>query len=211
MSAYTNILATALADNAICLSHAQIEQLDAYLCLLFTWNRAYNLTAITSPNEMVYLHIIDSLLVRSHLIGTHCLDVGTGGGLPGIPLAIVRPDTNWVLLDKNSKKTRFLTQAIADLKLKNALASHSRVEDLAKQQSFDTIISRAFASLRLFAESALPVLKSEGRLLAMKGKYPHDELADLPSSVSVETVIPLTMKGMDIERHIVQLKLNAKA
>ncbi len=211
MSQFSDLLTKALADNCIELSTSQVQQLSSYLELLSKWNRAYNLTAITHPREMVYLHIIDSLLIEPHIVGTACLDVGTGGGLPGIPLAIARPDLSWVLLDKNSKKTRFLTQAIADLGLKQAIATHSRIEDLPTQQGFDTITSRAFASLRLFAETTLPVLKSEGRLLAMKGKYPTDELAELPSSVSVESVMPLTMKGMDIERHIVQLKLNAKA
>lgn len=211
MSQFSDLLSKALSDNGIKLSSSQVQQLDSYLELLSKWNRAYNLTAITNPREMVYLHIIDSLLIEPHIVGTACLDVGTGGGLPGIPLAIARPDLSWVLLDKNSKKTRFLTQAIADLGLKQAIATHSRIEDLPLQQGFDTITSRAFASLRLFAETTLPVLKSEGRLLAMKGKYPADELAELPSSVSVESVMPLTMKGMDIERHIVQLKLNAKA
>lgn len=211
MSQFSDLLSKALSDNGIALSSSQVQQLDSYLELLSKWNRAYNLTAITHPREMVYLHIIDSLLIEPHIVGTACLDVGTGGGLPGIPLAIARPDLSWVLLDKNSKKTRFLTQAIADLGLKQTTATHSRIEDLPIQQGFDTITSRAFASLRLFAETTLPVLKSEGRLLAMKGKYPADELAELPSSVSVESVMPLTMKGMDIERHIVQLKLNAKA
>ena len=211
MSSVTDLLSKALTDNRISLSTTQIEQLAAYLNLLSKWNRTYNLTAITQPREMVYLHIIDSLLIAPYLLGTHCLDVGTGGGLPGIPLAIARPDTQWVLLDKNSKKTRFLTQAIADLNLKHVIATHCRIEELPAQHGFDTITSRAFASIRLFAETSLPVLKSGGRLLAMKGQYPNDELADLPSSVSVEAVIPLTMKGMDIERHIVQLTLNANA
>lgn len=198
-------LEQALAENNLSLNERAKQQLIQYLELMLTWNQVFNLTSITTPKEMVYLHIIDSLSVMPYLHGNQLLDVGTGAGLPGIPLAIANPDQHWVLVDKNSKKTRFLTQAIAELGLTHVSAIHSRSENFHPDQCFDSILSRAFGSLRLFAETTGHLLCPGGKLIAMKGKYPEEEINDLPPQFLVEDVSKLGIKGMDIERHIIRL------
>jgi 16S rRNA (guanine527-N7)-methyltransferase len=152
---------------------------------------------------MVYLHLIDSLMVQPFLQGNRLLDVGTGAGLPGVPLAIVNPEKNWVLLDKNNKKTRFLTQLIAELDLKNVQVVHARCEDFKTKDCFDSILSRALGSLQWFHDVTKHLICPNGKWIAMKGKYPQDELAYLPY---VTEVSRLTIKGMDIKRHIVTFK-----
>jgi 16S rRNA (guanine527-N7)-methyltransferase len=200
------ILKSALLDNGILLSEEIQEKLLRYLELMQTWNRVFNLTTITQPQEMVYLHIIDSLSILPYLHGKRCLDVGTGAGLPGIPLALANPEIEWVLLDKNNKKTRFLTQTIAELGLQAQVqAAHSRGEDFHPPSCFDSIISRAFGTIQLFAETTGHLLCPSGKLIAMKGRYPQDEMHDLPHPFVVENVIRLEIKGLNVERHIIQL------
>ena len=140
------LLTQALKENNLIISDAAQQQLLNYLALLQQWNKVFNLTAITDPREMVYLHIIDSLAIQPFLNGKRFLDVGSGAGLPGIPLAIIHPDQHWVLLDKNNKKTRFITQACAELRLTNVEAVHARCEDFKPTQCFDNIVARAFAT-----------------------------------------------------------------
>ena len=130
-----------------------------------TWNRVFNLTHITNPNDMVFLHIIDSLIIQPYLQGQTYLDVGSGAGLPGIPLAIMHPEHHWVLLDKSSKKIRFLTQVIAELKLTNIEIVHSRSETYHPQYTFDCIVSRAFGSLSLLTETTKHMLSNKGIIL----------------------------------------------
>lgn len=199
------LLISALKENGMMLDEAAITKLLDYLQLLTTWNKVFNLTNITDPHDMVYLHIIDSLSVQPYATGEHLLDVGSGAGLPGIPLAICHPEQTWVLLDKNSKKTRFQTQAIAELGLKNVKAAHTRSEEFRPTHGFDSILSRAFGTIRMFTETAGHLLAPTGKLVAMKGKYPAEELADLPSEFEVTTVQSLPIAGIDIERHIVCL------
>lgn len=200
------MLANALAENQF--AHVTLpmqQKLLRYLELMQTWNRAFNLTTITDPRDMVYLHLIDSLSVQPYLQGERLLDVGTGAGLPGIPLAIVNPDQHWVLLDKNSKKTHFLTQVIAELGLKNASAVHSRSEDFHPSQCFDSILSRALCTIRLFVETTEHLLCPQGLFIAMKGKYPKDEMDELPTSFQVQAVTRVDIKGLAVERHVVRL------
>lgn len=199
------ILNRALSDNQLSLTEETKQKLVQYLELMLTWNRVFNLTAITDPKEMVYLHLIDSLLVAPYLHGTQLLDIGTGAGLPGIPLAILHPEHHWTLLDKNNKKTRFLTQTVATLGLKNVTVAHTRGEDFQPPHRFDSILSRAFGTLRLFVETTAHSLADEGMLIAMKGKYPQDELNEVPDTFKVIDIIPVTMQGMAIERHIIRL------
>jgi 16S rRNA (guanine527-N7)-methyltransferase len=200
---FADILNNALNKNNIVLSSDQREQIIQYLELIQQWNRVYNLTAITDPTEMVYLHIIDSLLVASHLTGNRFLDVGTGAGLPGIPLAILNPEQQWTLLDKNSKKTRFLMNVVAELKLKNVNVVHTRVEDLNAADPFDGIISRALSTIALFTTTSAHLLAPTGRWYAMKGKYPEQELLELPSGFQIKERLALTLKGMAVERHLI--------
>lgn len=207
MSTLALYLSQALQQNKLTVDPAAQEKLIHYLTLLQTWNRVFNLTTITEPREMVYLHLIDSLVVAPFLVGKRFLDVGSGAGLPGIPLAIVYPDQQWVVLDKNSKKTRFLTQAVAELKLSNVEVVHKRCEEYHPEQGFDSILSRAFGTIRLFVETTAHLLHEKGVFLAMKGKVPKEELADLPDPFLVQTIAHVDVKGIDIERHVVSLRM----
>ena len=201
-----DLLQKALQLNSLNLSPDAVKKLAHYLALLQKWNAVYNLTSITIPNEMVYLHIIDSLSIQPYLNGKRLLDVGSGAGLPGIPLAIINPDQHWALLDKNSKKTRFQTQAIAELGLTNVEALHHRCEDFHPDQGFDTIVSRAFASLQTFVDTTQHLLAPDGIWLAMKGQYPEDEIMNLPKTVEVIKIERIIIKGINIDRHIVSLR-----
>lgn len=206
MQTVHQLLSHALQENGHHLDPETINKLVKYLELMQTWNKVYNLTTITNPRDMVYLHIIDSLAIQPYLHGTRMLDVGSGAGLPGLPLAIINPQQHWVLLDKNNKKTRFMTQAIAELKLSNVEAAHHRCEDFQPELCFDSILSRAFGTLGLFVETTEHLLCDNGIFIAMKGKYPQDELVDIPKHFGIQTVASLKIKGMDIERHVVCLK-----
>lgn len=205
MNTLNHLLKKALIENNITLNESAQHKLIQYLELMKTWNRVFNLTTITNAEEMVYLHLIDSLVVSPFLHGNRLLDVGSGAGLPGIPLAIVNPDQQWVLLDKNNKKTRFLTQAIAELGLTNAQAINSRCEDFHPNQRFDSILSRAFGTIQMFAETTRHLLCPNGKLIAMKGKYPEDELKTIPDPYAMQDVTRLDIQGIKIERHIVRL------
>jgi 16S rRNA (guanine527-N7)-methyltransferase len=188
------------------LSKAQRAQLLAYVALLAKWNRTYNLTAVREPARMVTHHLLDSLAVLSHLpshAGLRLLDVGSGGGLPGIPLAIARPDWRVEMVDPNHKKAAFLTQAAIELHLRNAGAHALRVEDLKSQAPFDVVISRAFADLSTFASAASRHLAPEGVLVAMKGVHPSEEIADLPADMKVTATPRVVVPGLDATRHLV--------
>ena len=199
------LLTQALKENNIVVAEHALQQLTQYLDLIHRWNKVFNLTTITAPREMVYLHLIDSLAVQPFVTGKRCLDVGSGAGLPGIPLAIINPEQHWTLLDKNNKKTRFLTQACAELGLKNAEVAHARCEDFQPTQCFDNILSRAFGTLRLFAESTAHLLCAHGQFIAMKGKYPQEEINDLPAQFLLQKTAQLDIKGISVERHIICL------
>jgi 16S rRNA (guanine527-N7)-methyltransferase len=182
---------------------------EAFLALLAKWNRTFNLTAIRDPETMVSHHLLDSLSVLPHLPrrpGARLLDMGSGGGLPGLPIAIVRGDLEVTLLDSNAKKTAFIQQAIAELGLSNARVVTSRAESFVAPVPYDAVISRAFADLATFARLALPLLAPDGRLLAMKGALPADEIAALPPGVTVEAAPALAVPGLAAQRHLVILK-----
>ncbi|MBS1248341.1 MAG: rRNA methyltransferase, partial [Proteobacteria bacterium] len=180
-------------------------RLAAYLTLLERWNRAYNLTAVREPEAMVVRHLLDSLSILPWLEGPQVLDVGSGAGLPGIPLAIARPECEFCLLDSNGKRTRFLTQVTAELHLPNVGVVRSRVEDYRPATPFNSIVSRAFATLAELVKDAGRLCAPTGRLLAMKGVFPDDELARLPSGYVVVGVYPLRVPHLDAERHLVHL------
>jgi 16S rRNA (guanine527-N7)-methyltransferase len=201
-----NILNKALIQNNFDLKENSINQLAEFLTLLMQWNKVFNLTAIDEMDKVIYLHIIDSLLIASYIKGNDCLDIGSGGGLPGIPLAILFPEKQWTLLDKNNKKTRFLTQVIAQLSLTNVNIAHARCEDFQFKTGFDSILSRAFGTLDKLIEVTAHLLRQDGRWIAMKGQYPHAELQDLPANIVYE-VHPINMTGMSVDRHVVCMHL----
>jgi len=190
------------------LSSAQQQQLMAYLALLNKWNKAYNLTAVRNPAEMVSRHLLDSLSVVPHVEqgGARWLDVGSGGGMPGIPLAIMFPERNFTLLDSNGKKTRFLTQVKLELKLANVDVVHSRVEQFRPPQPFTDITSRAFSSLEDFANWTRHLGDEDSRWLAMKGVQPDDELQALPTDFQLQSCVVLKVPGCQGQRHLLILR-----
>ena len=196
-------LASGLAALDLDLDTAQQQKLLNYVALIAKWNKVYNLTAVRDPEAMVTQHLLDSLTVLPHLAGPRLIDVGCGAGLPGIPLAIARPEWKVGLLDSNHKKATFLRQACLELGLTNAEVVCERVERYRLEAGFDTVISRAFSDLGEFARLTAHLLTKDGKLYAMKGVYPHDEIGRLPQHFKVQEVIPLTVPGMDANRHLV--------
>lgn len=179
-----------------------------YIALIEKWNRIYNLTAIREAEKMVSHHLLDSLVVARHVRAKHLLDVGSGAGLPGIPLALVDPDMQVTLLDSNHKKFAFLNQAVIELKLRNAEVRAERVESWQTQDKFDVIISRAFSDMAEFVRMTRHLLGSGGTFAAMKGLYPYAEIESLPIGCRVQQVLPLTVPGLEGARHLVLIGLN---
>lgn len=184
---------------------ALLDQLINYLILLNKWNQVYNLTAIKDPNAMLTRHILDSLSIASYLRGTTVIDVGSGAGLPGIPLALYFPEKQFTLLDSNSKKTRFLTQAVAELGINNVSVIHSRVESLQNTAGFDCILTRAFAPLGVMITLTQHLCRPSGRILAMCGAYPRPEELEPITDWSFN-VYPLQVPKLHEQRHLVILE-----
>lgn len=184
------------------LSAEKIDQLLCFIQLIAKWNKAYNLTAVRDLAEMVSIHLLDSLAILPHVKGSIIADIGTGAGLPGIPLAICKPDCQLILVDSNSKKTRFVQQAVVELKLKNVQVVHARVEEFQPQQLSTTVISRAFASMQTILDLTEHLLADTGVLLAMKGQAPVEELQNLGRPYQV---IKLVVPGIDAERCLIEL------
>ena len=208
-AALATTLARGLEQMALPLSATVQEKLLAYVGLLAKWNRVYNLTAVRDPSEMVTRHLLDSLSVASHLRGLRVLDVGSGAGLPGIPLALAKPEWQFVLLDSNGKKTRFITQSCIELGLTNVSVASCRIEDYRPQTQFDSIISRAFSELSAMLVATGRLCKPDGVMLAMKGEYPIAELAGVPLGFVVQGVEVLQVPGLDAQRHVVRVALQA--
>jgi len=197
-------LAAGLAELGIDLPDAAQQQLLAFRDLLLKWNKTYNLTALRDPEQAISHHLLDSLAILPLVGDGPLLDVGSGGGLPGIPLAIARPQLSVSMVDTVQKKTTFLQQAAIQLGLKNVAVHHARVEELAGQ--YAQISSRAFAEIGLFVELTRHLLAPGGRWLAMKGVRPDAEIAALPADIVVEQIIPLHVPGLGAERHLIILK-----
>ena len=207
------LLAGGLEQMGLAFNENVQSSLLGYVALLDKWNKVYNLTAVREPARMIGLHILDSLSVLPHVLGAKSvLDVGTGGGLPGIPLAIAglatAPGMRITMLDTTAKKTTFVRQVISELGLANALVVTERVEKFQAPQHFDVVISRAFAELKDFVEGAGHLCADQGRMLAMKGVHPYDEIARLPIGFTVEAVTPLKVPQVDAQRHLVVIKKN---
>ena len=195
-----------IAQTTLEVSEQQRQQLVGYVEMLNKWNKAYNLTSVRDPLEMLVKHILDSIVVSPHLSGERFIDVGTGPGLPGIPLAIMNQDKSFVLLDSLGKRIRFIKQVIHELKITNVTAVQSRVEEFDPQGGFDGVLSRAFASITDMVEWChhLPCADS-GVFLALKGLLPQDELAQLPEWCSVTDIKALKVPELEGERHLVIL------
>ncbi|MBO1923457.1 16S rRNA (guanine(527)-N(7))-methyltransferase RsmG [Thiomicrorhabdus sp. 6S3-12] len=191
------------------LSPQQVDLLMEYLLLLQKWNKVYNLTAIRDPEEMLTKHLIDSLAVVPHIDSESIIDVGTGGGLPGIPLAICFPERRIDLLDSNSKKTRFLIQAKAQLGLNNTQVWHKRVEEYQPEPLYDAVISRAFASLEDMLTWTHHLIPEGGVWWAMKAQKETEDLAGLPEYAEVTRIIELQVPGLDAQRRLIQAQKKA--
>ena len=197
-------LASGLAEMGVALPAAAQKKLLDFRNLLLKWNKTYNLTALRDPAQAISHHLLDSLVILPHVVEGNLLDVGSGGGLPGIPLAIARPELSVTMVDTVQKKATFLQQAAIELALPNITVHHARVETMTGQYS--QISSRAFAELGLFVSLTRHLLMPGGRWLAMKGVNPAAEISALPADIVVEAVIPLTVPGLDAERHLIILK-----
>ena len=192
-------------------SEQQLDLLMRYLAMFIKWNKAYNLSAIRNPADMVVLHLLDSLVIAPHFKGSNVLDVGTGGGLPGIPLAILFPDTQFTLLDSAGKKIRFLFQVANELGLGNVEVQNVRVEKFDPVDKFDVIISRAFASVEDFVTGSKHLLADGGAFWSMKGQNPVDELSRIEKHYIVASFQPLSVPGLDAERCLIKLQPKTSA
>ncbi|PKH23898.1 16S rRNA (guanine(527)-N(7))-methyltransferase RsmG [Enterobacterales bacterium CwR94] len=201
-----NKLSALLKSTSLTLSDQQKQQLVDYVSLLDKWNKAYNLTSVRDPQQMLVRHILDSIVVSPYLQGKRFIDVGTGPGLPGIPLAIVMPDAQFTLLDSLGKRVRFLRQVQHELKLENVTPVQSRVEEFPNDPPFDGVISRAFASLTDMLQWCHHLPAAEGRFYALKGLLPEDELSALPTGFVVEKTVKLSVPTLEGERHLVVLR-----
>ncbi|MBG7601535.1 MAG: 16S rRNA (guanine(527)-N(7))-methyltransferase RsmG [Gammaproteobacteria bacterium] len=188
------------------LSARQQQLLLDYLSLLNKWNRAINLTAIRDPRQMVALQLLDSLAVLQFIRKAPLLDIGSGGGLPGIPIAIARPQLDVTLLDSNGKKTRFLTQAKLTLQLDNVTVTQSRIEAWQPSKPPLSITCRALATLQQILDWTQHLLTPASEIIAMKGRYPHQELEEIADQELNIDIHPLTIPGVSAERHIICIR-----
>ena len=188
-------------------TNRQVELWRNHLEMIVQWNRVYNLTAVDDPENMLPIHLFDSLSIAPYVEGKTILDIGSGAGLPGIPLAIYNPEWKLTLMDASSKKVRFLRQVVIELELPQIKPVHERIEEFRSRERFDVAICRAYAPLEAFIEDTARLVKPNGKWLAMKGKYPGQELAALKKFFAY-TVTPLTVPGLDAERHLISITRN---
>jgi 16S rRNA (guanine527-N7)-methyltransferase len=199
-------LAEGVAELGLSLPAPAQQRLLDYLALLSKWNRIYNLTAVRETSRMVSQHLLDCLAVAPHVKADTLLDVGSGAGLPGIPLAVAAPRTQVTLLESNQKKSAFLQQAKLELKLDNVVVATERVEAWRPGRTFEVVISRALSDLAEFVNLAGRHAAPGGRLAAMKGIYPHEELAQLPSGWALASAVPLNVPGLRARRHLLLIE-----
>ena len=195
-----------LAQAEIQLTDLQKDQLIQLVQLLNKWNKAYNLTSVRDPQEMLVKHILDSIVVSPYLQGDHFIDVGTGPGLPGLPLAIINPTKQFVLLDSLGKRISFIRNAVRELGLTNVEPVLSRVEEYQPEQKFDGVLSRAFASLKDMTDWCHHLPKQDGYFYALKGIYHEDEVQELDKKFEVKDVITLNVPELVGERHLIVLR-----
>jgi 16S rRNA (guanine527-N7)-methyltransferase len=203
----TTDLQALLAKTTLQVSEQQVQLLIQYVELLHKWNKAYNLTSVRDPQQMLVKHIMDSLMVGEVLQGNHFIDVGTGPGLPGIPLAILYPERNFVLLDSLGKRITFLRQVVFQLKLTNVEPVKARIEEYQTETPFDGVLSRAFSSLDdMVSWCSHLVTIEQGQFFALKGQYPTDELAQLPENIKLVSSHEIIVPELVGERHVIILK-----
>lgn len=194
-----------IAQTDLQVSESQLDVLVAYVQMMDKWNKAYNLTSVRDPKQMLVKHIMDSIMIAPHLTRTRYIDVGTGPGLPGIPLAIMCPDKHFVLLDSLGKRVRFMKQVGFELKLANITPVQSRVEEYRSDQPLDGVLSRAFASLKDMLHWCQHLVDTQGEFLALKGLYPAEELADMPAEFHLSESIELDIPGLQGTRHLLRI------
>lgn len=207
-SSLMTALVQGLQQLHLTLDSSQTDKLLKFLSLLNKWNKVYNLTAVRDPGAMVHRHILDSLSILPFVSGDRVLDVGSGAGLPGIPLAIAGPQRGWLLLDASAKRVRFLRQAVTELSLTQVEPVHQRLEDFQPPQLFHCITARAFADLHGLITGVRHVSAPGARVLAMKGRLSDEELAALPPGARTEQVLSLQVPGLDAQRHLVVIRLD---
>jgi 16S rRNA (guanine527-N7)-methyltransferase len=200
------VLKSSLKNCELVVSEEQQQQLIRFVLMMHKWNKAYNLTSVREPQQMVLKHIVDSIVVAPFLDKVNYIDVGTGPGLPGIPLAIMCPNKQFVLLDSLGKRVRFMKQVAYELKIDNIQPVQSRVEDFVPSIEIDGVLSRAFASLKDMLHWCQHLVDSHGVFLALKGQLPTDELEQLPSGFIFQETIKLDVPGLEGERHIVKIE-----
>ena len=204
-SRLSTLLQQGCDDLGVAIDDGQHQQLLEYLALLAKWNKTYNLTAVRDEAQMVIRHLLDSLAIAPFLTGRRFIDVGTGAGLPGVPLAILFPQREFHLLNSNGKKTRFLFQVKTALGLDNMAVHQARVESFHVTECYDAVLSRAFASLQDMVQGCRHLLTPDGCFLAMKGALPTDELASVSQDDPQRAIYPLRGPGLDEQRHLVVL------
>jgi 16S rRNA (guanine527-N7)-methyltransferase len=197
-----------LSQNHFSINEITSKKLVEYVLLLHKWNQIHNLTSIRDPLQMLSRHIIDSLTISPYLQGPHILDVGTGAGLPGLPLALTHPQYRFSLLDSNGKKTRFLTHVIQTLMIDNVDIIPLRVEKYHPENCFNSIVSRAFSQLNEFLDKTKHLCCENGIFLAMKGRYPSEEIETLDADFKLIDTKALQIAGLDEKRHLLIIGLN---
>lgn len=209
-------LANGLKEMNLTLSALQQQQLLHYVDLIIKWNRAYNLTSVREPQDILIRHIFDSLSAAPYVEGKRVVDVGSGAGLPGVPLALMFPDRQFTLIDSNGKKARFLFHVVHSLRLNNLQVINERVEGFQKNHvadkqhpflKFDTVISRAYTSIREMLFATEHLCAADGVFIAMKGVYPLTEIHELPEGFTVVNAYPVTVPHLEAERHILTMKM----
>jgi len=205
VSSLTEQLKDLIAETDLVVSAQQIDTLVGFVTLMHKWNKAYNLSSVREPEQMLIKHIMDALVVAPYITGKHIVDVGTGPGLPGIPLAIMFPNKHFTLVDSLGKRIRFIKQACYELKIENVDALQTRVEDLQVTPLFDTVVSRAFASLSDMLNWCGHLVDNNGEFLALKGQLHQDELSAVPEKFKITNTIELVVPSLVGERHLVSI------
>ena len=202
------LLEAGLDELNLLLKMDQKQRLLEYVCLLDKWNKTYNLTAVRNPKEMVVQHILDSLSVWSFLSGKRLIDLGSGAGLPGIPLAIIYPEKSFVLIDSLQKRTRFLSQVVSCLGLKNVSIINSKIKEYHPDQGFDQLLARAVAKSKQIVDDSIHLCKPGGKWVLLKGQDPTDECQNLPESTELLSIEPIVVPELNKTRHVVIIKNN---